>query len=325
MRASGDLPAVARLSRAHRAIRGSSAICIRSVTRKTSETRTASTSVSPWITGIVAAVDAIDHQPADAGHGEDGLGDDGAAEQRPEMQAEQRDRRDERVAQHVAAEARCDWRRPLARAKSTYSAFSTSMIGGAQIAHQHGREAERQRQRRQEEMIEVLGQGLAIAADRKPAQPGGEDGQQHEADIEDRRGQPDLEQAADEKVGPAVAVERRDEGERHGQQQAPTAPAMAVSNRVTGRRSMIRRVTGTWKAIESPRSPRKTLPRKCRTASESGWSSPIGWLMRVIASSVAWSPSSALIGSPGRRCTSTKTITLMDKRSGRSGPAGRRI
>ena len=89
-----------------------------SVTRKVSETSIASAIVSPWIDRIVAAIDAFDHQPAGAGDGEDRLGDDGTAEQRADRQAEQRDGRDQRVAQHMAHQD--DARRsPLARAKST--------------------------------------------------------------------------------------------------------------------------------------------------------------------------------------------------------------
>ncbi len=39
---------------------------------------------------------------------------------------------------------------------------------------------------------------LAVAADREEPQPGGEHGQKHEPDKEDRRGQADLEDGADD-------------------------------------------------------------------------------------------------------------------------------
>ena len=52
--------------------------------------------------------------------------------------------------------------------------------------------------RRQEEVIEILEETVAIAADRKPAQLGGEHRQQHQPDIEDRHRQADLERAADD-------------------------------------------------------------------------------------------------------------------------------
>ncbi len=45
----------------------------------------------------------------------------------------------------------------------------------AQVAHQHGGEAEGERQSRQEQVVEIVGEGVAVAADGKPAQLGGED------------------------------------------------------------------------------------------------------------------------------------------------------
>ena len=50
---------------------------------------------------VVAREDAVDHQPSDARHGEHALGDDGAAEQLADMEADEGDRRDQRVAHHV--------------------------------------------------------------------------------------------------------------------------------------------------------------------------------------------------------------------------------
>src|SRR6266850_3889654 len=52
---------------------------------------------------VVAREDGVHHEAADAGQGEDVLGDDGAADQRAELQPQHGDHRDERVAQHVAA------------------------------------------------------------------------------------------------------------------------------------------------------------------------------------------------------------------------------
>src|SRR4051794_8446538 len=49
--------------------------------------------------GIVPAADALDQPFADAGPGEDRLGQDGAAEQRPDLKPDHRDHGDQRVAQ----------------------------------------------------------------------------------------------------------------------------------------------------------------------------------------------------------------------------------
>src|SRR5438045_3626542 len=52
---------------------------------------------------VVAREDGVHHEAADAGQGEDVLGDDGAADQRAKLQPQHGDHRDERVAQYVAA------------------------------------------------------------------------------------------------------------------------------------------------------------------------------------------------------------------------------
>ena len=68
-------------------------------------------------------------------------------------------------------------------------------------------------------MVELIGQGLAEAADREPAQIGGEDREQHQADVEHRHRQADLEGAADHGIGSAIALQRGGEGQRQRQQQ----------------------------------------------------------------------------------------------------------
>ena len=81
---------------------------------------------------VVAAVDALDHQPSDARDGEDRLGHHRTADQRADAEAEQRHGRDQRVAQDVAEQDHRG-RRPLARAKSTYSASSTSITAARRL------------------------------------------------------------------------------------------------------------------------------------------------------------------------------------------------
>ena len=51
--------------------------------------------------GIVALTDGIEQQQSHAGNDEDLLDDDGAADQDRRLQADQRDYRDQRVAQRV--------------------------------------------------------------------------------------------------------------------------------------------------------------------------------------------------------------------------------
>ena len=76
--------------------------CTMSVTRKIERDQHGEREGQPLDHRIVAAVDALDHQPPGAGDGEHRLGDDRAADQRADDEAEQRHRRDQRVAQHVA-------------------------------------------------------------------------------------------------------------------------------------------------------------------------------------------------------------------------------
>ena len=103
--------------------------------------------------------------------------------------------------------------RPLDRAKFTYSAPSTPIMAARRLSHQDRRKAEGDGERRQEEMIEALTEIIAITADRKPAQPGGEDGEQDEADIEYRPGQSDLEHLPGSLDPPPGCCESRgDEG-----------------------------------------------------------------------------------------------------------------
>jgi hypothetical protein len=57
--------------------------------------------MAPWAVGKVAGDDRAHRQPAHAGPGEHRLGDHRAAQQERRLQADQRDHRDQRVAQRV--------------------------------------------------------------------------------------------------------------------------------------------------------------------------------------------------------------------------------
>ena len=80
---------------------------------------TAISSTTPCTSGIVAREDGVDDEAADARQGEDVLGDDGAADQRAELQAEHGDHRDERVLAARGRGSRATPTAPLARAVRT--------------------------------------------------------------------------------------------------------------------------------------------------------------------------------------------------------------
>ena len=61
---------------------------------------------------VVALRQRLEHQPADAGPGEDRLGQDGAADDLPGLEAGQRHDRQDGVAGDVAARDRARRRRP---------------------------------------------------------------------------------------------------------------------------------------------------------------------------------------------------------------------
>ena len=74
------------------------------------------TSTMARTSGQVAAADRLDQQEAQPGPAEDALDDDRAAEQRPELQAEHGDGRNQAVAQRVAVVHGRPQLRPFARA-----------------------------------------------------------------------------------------------------------------------------------------------------------------------------------------------------------------
>ena len=97
-------------------------------------------SMPPCSDRIVAAADRLDQPLADAGPGEDRLGQDRAGEQHADLQADHRDDRDQRVAQRVdaddAAAATGPWRarcgrspRPAPRASPSASCARSPPAG----------------------------------------------------------------------------------------------------------------------------------------------------------------------------------------------------
>ena len=92
----------------------------------------------------------------------------------------------------------------------------------AQVADEDRGELKRERERRQEEVPEVLGHGLPEARDREPLQREAEEQDQEDPKPEVRRGEREEETDADELVGPPPFVYRGEdpEGERDDGRQA---------------------------------------------------------------------------------------------------------
>ena len=117
---------------------------------------------------VVARLDGLDGEASDAGPGKNGFGDDGAGEQRAELQADDGDDGNERVGKGVMKE---------------YGAFGQAFgAGGAHViavqlfehcaahhARENGRERRTQRERREHQMRHA-----AAAGNREPAQLDGE-------------------------------------------------------------------------------------------------------------------------------------------------------
>src|SRR3954471_8654421 len=90
--------------------------------------------------GIVTIEDGPHQDAADAADGEDGFGDDGAAEQQSQLNADDRDHRNERVAQSVAEDDGPLWQPLGARCPHVVAAEDFEQ-SGADEAHQNRRVA----------------------------------------------------------------------------------------------------------------------------------------------------------------------------------------
>ncbi len=101
----------------------------------------------------VALADRLEDEPAEAGEIEDVLDDDGAGEQEGELQAHDGDDRDQRVAQHVAAQGLCAGQALGARRAHPVLAQRVEH-GGARHAREDRRLRQRQRDGRQQQRAE---------------------------------------------------------------------------------------------------------------------------------------------------------------------------
>jgi hypothetical protein len=185
----------------------------------------------------------------------------------------------------------------------------------AQVAHENGGEAEGERESGQKQVVELVGERVAIAADGKPVQLGAEQCQQEDAEVEHRCRETDLEGGPDRVVHAAAMAEGRDERERHGQQHRQQRGEGGQEER--DRQAMQdeaehRGLVGDGVAEFALKNRSRKMPNWTRM----GRSRPNWALMRVTASSVARSPISALVGSPGNRRTSTNTTTMIRKKVG---------
>src|SRR3546814_6133531 len=95
---------------------------------------------------------------------------------------------------------------------SDWSSYGSS--SDLQIADQHRGEGERDGEGRQEQMMEMLDEGLAIARYREPAEPDAEQDDEHDAEPERRQAEPQRRVDADELIGEPAAVPGRQRRQR---------------------------------------------------------------------------------------------------------------
>src|SRR5262245_55202047 len=141
---------------------------------------------------IVTEEDRLHRQPAHAGEREDGLHDDGAREQRPELPTYQRDHRDERVLQRVLVDDDA-----LAQALGPRRAHVVLAQHleerGARHAHGGGGEPEPEHGGGEEELLEIrprIVPEARVPEGRDPAEPDRREGDDERAEPEVGEGQP---------------------------------------------------------------------------------------------------------------------------------------
>ncbi len=123
------------------------------------------------------------------------------------------------IAQHVPAEHHAA-AQPLCGREADKLGVQHLDQGGAQVAQQDRAERQRQGQRRQEQVVEVLDEAAADAANREPAQACCQGDQQNQPDVEHRHRETQLREAADHRIGPAALSQGRQKGERNGGEQS---------------------------------------------------------------------------------------------------------
>ena len=123
---------------------------------------------------------ALDQQPADAGAVEDQLDRDRARQRRQDREADAGRQRQQRVAQAVAVDHPALARALGAGGAHVVAAHDLEQRGAGQPAEEGGLQ-QRQRQRRQEDVVQAVPEALAAAVDREPAEVQREHDQQERA------------------------------------------------------------------------------------------------------------------------------------------------
>ena len=164
-----------------------------STTRLTTTYPTAATSTTPCRSGVVALVDRVDRQTAEAGDDEDLLGDHSAGDECTELQPDHGHYRDQAVAQCVLADDR-----PLGEALRARRADVVRAEGAehrrAHLTHQYRRKARAEDDRGHQHVLEVLHRVLReghVAAGGQPLELHGEVDDHHDAEPEMRHREPD--------------------------------------------------------------------------------------------------------------------------------------
>ena len=286
-----------------------------SVSRKVSDTSTASARVSALHDRVVAAEDAVDHQPPGAGDGEDGLGDDRAAEQRADAKAEQRHGRDQRIAQHVPEQDDAAAQALGAGEVDDIRRLQHLDDRGAQVAHQHGREAQRQGQR-------PAGTGDrggpgSCRRSRRPGTSAAWRRTRSAARGRDRRpawtGRPGTRRGSGDRASDCVSAAQKASGtassDRDQRGEASEHQGHGQTFHDEARDRNAEREGGA--EVAAPNS-----PEEANELGEDGLVEAELRLSRCTSSSVARSPSMAEAGSPGRSRARTKTTTRMRSRVG---------
>src|SRR5216684_8832325 len=135
---------------------------------------------------IVAREDGVHHQAPHAGEGEDVLGDDGAADQGAELEAEHRDHGNQSVFQHVTTD-HPPLRESLGPRRADIVLRERLQHAGAERARNHGGQSQPQGDGGQHERAQAqprLLQGVGVARDGEPAKLHAEEEDEEEGEEE---------------------------------------------------------------------------------------------------------------------------------------------
>jgi len=152
---------------------------------------------------VVAVGDGVDGEASDAGPAEDFFGDDGSGEERSELEAEECDDRDERVAQGVAQDDDA-LGQALGAGGADVVLIELFEHGGADHAGEDGGEGAAHGDGGQDEMGEATG-----SADREPAELDRDEQDEDGAECEGREGQAEQADEAEGAVLPLIAPKCR--------------------------------------------------------------------------------------------------------------------